>query len=456
VNGIVRLVEVGLAVGCLGALARRYLRSSVVVAPADLLLWAMLFFYVVPLALSGLLGHPEYQLYPAIARASSDALVRSLGAVVIVFTTLLLVRAALATQREVADWTHYGTRRNWQMAWVAAGCFLPLIAVAFSPNPSVYRHFAAAFVLREPWQPFHNPQSEHAQYHILVSWATYLSVISYAVLLRVRPRKWVILLLPVFGGINLWLSGKRHIIAVLLLVAAFSLLLGRPLDRRRMRQVIFGMALLGIALLSASAWYQSHYRPHLAAAGLTEEVAWIDFSRLDVLYLALAPRTGLEQEIPLSYPGHSLLLHGKALLGDEDSVSYADRVTSIAMDSGISRTPGAITTSFLSEAVDNLGIIGTVVGPLALYYCARRRSLLQDDWLGVVGPLALVLLMVVHVLAVLPVLALLVSRGLVVAARRSTQRRSPLSITTPRLGVSRREGLGPSIPNHKDVPQTPA
>lgn len=425
---LVRLIEAGVFAACVGLIVGRYRATEIRFVPGDVLLWTVSLFFVLPLAADAAGVVNPYNIYPTLETGWSDPLVRVLAAVAVL---LMVSGVVLATKKAERIETERDPDplpwRRYHGLWLALS-FLPPFVVLFAPEPSAYFTFGAPFVLRGVGETFADPQGAASQYHILVSWSAYVSCLAFALWIHGRRSPWAWSLAPLVLYLDLWLIGKRHIIAMFIIVVGFAAISGRPVPRAKLRALVPRAAALVALLLAFSVWYQATYRPALEAEGNRAEIFLLDYGRLDVLRLALASQTGLDVQRPLEFPGHSLFLHLQAVTSgsdtDPDRVPYADRVTSIAMGTAIQPLPGAMTTSLLSETIDNVGVLGLVVGPALLAAMAVAMSYRADLPLRVVGALALSTLSVLHLIAVLPIVALACGRLLQLAASNDRKRPS--------------------------------
>lgn len=410
---LARVTEATVVVYCCVAIWRRYSRRSVKIVPGDALLWTLVMFFVVPLVLDVIGVLPIYKAFPGLAEPRTDPLVRGVAAVgtlIAVVMTVVTIRRAEKRERQVPPLL---MRRRVRRRWLV-GSFLPLFVVALSPMPDAYRTFAAPFVLRGIGQPFHDPAGAVAHFGVFVAWSTYLSCVAFAVWFSTGPRtRWGWATGAAVLYMDLWLNGKRHIVAMFVIVVLFAVASRTELTRKQVRR---GMALglVGlVGVLGLSAWYQATFRPHVAEADDQLESFIIDFGRQDVLRLAIAGHINADVPRPLDYAGQSVILDVKAAVPgfvDQDSITYADRVTSVAYGESVRQQPGAITTSLISEAVDNFGLVGLLIGPALLCVVALVGSYRNDPLLRIVGALAAATLAVVHVLAVVSIVGLVVAR----------------------------------------------
>ncbi len=410
---LIRFIEAAIFVVCVCLVVQRYRADSIRIVPADVLLWTVSVFFVAALAIDAVGIVNPYRVYPTLGTAFADPLVRVLAAVTVL---VLVVAAVAATKRaeriETAQDPHPEPWRKYRGLWLTLS-FLPPMVALFAPDPSAYLTFGAPFVLRGAGETFADPQGAATQYNILVVWSAYGSCLGFALWVHGRRSAWAWSLAPLVLSMDLWIVGKRYIIAVFLMAVVFAAVTGRPLPGAKLKKLALQAgALLGI-LLVFSVWYQATYRPFLIEKGDRTETLLTDYTRLDVVRLALASQTGLGVQRPLEYPGQSPVLHFQAITSGSDDygrVPYGERVTSIAMGKPIQPLGGAMTTSLVSEAIDNVGVLGMLLGPAILAALAVAMSYRADAPLRLFGALAVSTLCVVHILAVLPIVVLAVGR----------------------------------------------
>ena len=394
--------------------------------PGDMLLWTLLIFFVVHLAISAVGIASPYRLYPGLGDAFADPLVRVFAAIGVLLAVFITTRGIRAAERKEARSTAPTIAPMRRRLWLGLA-FLPLVLVWLAPDPGVYRTFAAAFVLRSPGDPFEDPLGAVSRFHIVVTWATYLSCVAFAVWLALHKdrSKWMWAVGGAVCFMDFWLNGKRHIVAMFVMVTVFALLGDREFTPRQVRRGAWLGASSLALVLGLSSWYQANYRPHLREKGQEMETMLVDYGRLDLLRFAVAGHITPGVPRPLSYPTQSAFLHVDALVaGDDQQVSYADRVTSLAERRHVEAKYGSLSTSLLSEAVDNFGLLGLLVGPMLLAGMAVAASFQNDPRLRIVGALAVSMLAAVHVLAVLG-LVLLAGALLLPRVLRATTPRIP-------------------------------
>jgi hypothetical protein len=414
VEVIVRLSEALIFAACVFLIGRRYRAPVIRLVPADVLLWTVGLFFVAPLAVDAAGVVNPYRIYPTLEVAFKDPLVRVLGAVSVLVLVLFIVSATRRAElMEMSRDPHPQPWRRYRGLWLALS-FLPPFVVLLAPDPAAYLTFGAPFVLRDVGETFADPQGPAAQFNIFVSWSAYGSCLAFALWIHGRLSPWAWLLAPLVLYMDVWIIGKRHIIAMFIIAVAFAAVSGRELSRAELKGLVRrGGAVLGL-LLAFSAWYQASFRPQLEAQGSRMEIFLTDYARLDVVRLALASHTGLDVPKPINYPGQSLVLHTQAISSgtgnDFQRIPYAERVTSIAMGNPVQPLPGAMTTSLLSETIDNVGVLGLLLGPAMLAALAVAMSYRADPPLRILGALALSTLCVLQIIAILPIVLLAFGR----------------------------------------------
>lgn len=378
-----------------------------------MILWTYTLFFIVPLLLDAFHYVESYTIYPALGPIAYNPGVTASTNLIVLLGAALLARAThRASQAERAPIHTLPAVRRW--AWLVLA-FCPLIVVAGAPDPGVYSHFAAAISLRGPGQPFYLgggivPPAAH--YHVYVTWSTYLSAVALCLWLLERRSGWAFVAVIPVGFMDYWIAGKRNIIALIAILTVYAISQNRVLNRREFRRLAACSGLALIAVLLISQEFQSTYRSGVQTVN-SREVFKVDFGRIDVLRLSVAGQLGMVPR-PLDYPGQSFSLYADAvtgrLTGTEKQVSYQDRVTSIAFDVPIQDTGGAITTSLISESIDNFGWIGALVGPILLTILIRRSSRTRDPVLALMLALTGCLLLVTEVLVVVPLFGIVVLR----------------------------------------------
>ena len=247
----------------------------------------------------------------------------------------------------------------------------------------------------------------------MVSRSTYVSALALGIWFTGRRGRssWFVAALVV--AIGCWVNGKRHIVAIFAIVLIYSLAEGRALRRGQIMKGAVTSAIALATVLAVSFRYQATYRPVIAREGVELESFLIDFSRLGVLNLSWL-------RLPASPSNRRL--NTRAIVW-----CFIFKVSvSCPAPTRSSRTRTALrrcvrdchrTALGLDHYVTSLGddrqyrglaiLIGPAILGAALYLVSRHN----DPVLSIIGGLAVAMLVVVHVLAILPIVLLAIGRA---------------------------------------------
>lgn len=177
-----------------------------------------------------------------------------------------------------------------------------------------------------------------------------------------------------------WISGKRFMIALLILLYLYFYL-NREVPRATRKKLVRIMPLLFVALLGFSAFYLIGVRP-LADTGLTSvyEMLRVDFGRDDVTKYAIYHELFLGDHI-LDYPGESFISTffvwiPRAIWPSKPFQDY-QYLTSSILGLPISLLPAGTTPSWWEMCICNFSYVGAVVsivGLLAMVTLADRAK----------------------------------------------------------------------------------
>ncbi len=420
------VIDAILGVVCLIMVGRRYRGHSVRLIPGDMVLWTFTLFFILPLFLDATDYVAVYRTYPELQTVSSVPEVHIISALTVLVGTFLIARTV--RRMSVISVEPMVIRHRWVWFLIA---LCPLAVVALAPDPGVYSHMAAVISqsgpgepsLRHVYKPVPNCAISCVRHVVDTGLNRGLSVWFMS-----RHRNAALWMVLPIGFMDFWINGKRNIIALLLIQFAFVIGRNLSVDRRSLRRYVAIGTLLLLVLVALSSWFQNQYRATVVANSSGESFK-IDFGRTDVVHLAVAGQLGYAPR-PLSYPGQSLVLYVDAVaarvMGGQKDVTYPDRVTSIAKSRPIESTPGSIiTTSIVSEAIDNFGWFGIFIGPVVLVLLIRWSARVRDPILGLLIALLATLLIVTEILAAVPLIAFVVVRA--VWIRRTTHRPRPES-----------------------------
>jgi|GEM_PF-4425567 len=423
---VVAWLVVALAVA---ACVRLRVRGGSGIVLGDMVVGTVIVFFVVPLGLQIFGTKPSERIFPGLSAAQNDPLTQLLSGLLIVILLWSVVVAAVRPSDNEFRRTESDLPRLWVLAAIS-----PMVAVLASPSPAVYSSFGAPFLQRGPGQAFADSLSPVAQFHVYVTMACFVSVFSIAVVvLRAGVTPLTTVAVVSVGASLFWLTGKRFfpaLLLVLVLIAAAA-----PSDKRRSgvnrRAKVSAVAVTALVFVGSN-WYQNRFRSFVSDGGLTTDVFLVDYSRLAVLNQAVDASTGGVTPSSLDYAGQSPILHLGALIGSSETISYVDRITSVALGVPVQQRGGGLTTSILSEGVDNFGVFGGLIA-IAIVVGVLRLSLRSDDDITrFLGVIVSSLLLVLHVLAFLPLIVLFVGRALLFGRGQvDRQFESQISVTAP-------------------------
>jgi hypothetical protein len=408
--------DVLVALLAIGIVGYRYRGASVQIVPGDIILWTFTVFLVFPLFFDAADYVSVYKLYPELGEVSKDPLVSVVAASAVLVAAWIIARATRASATKPRpSYDPHVARWFWLLL-----SFLPLLVILGAPNPDVYRHFAAAIGEQGFGQPFYTggsaPTAE-SSYQIYVTGSTYVSSIGLALWLLRRKSPKAFLLVPPIALMDFWIEGKRNIIALIAIQTVFALAGSRGLITRRAFYKGAIAALIVLAgVVGVAEWYEQTYRSTVTS----KEVFKVDFGRTDVLRLAIAGQIEPGVPRPLEFIGQSVVLYPEQVLdriSHQRPISYEDRVTSIAIEEQIQPTHGAITTSILSEAIDNFGLLGILIGPIILGLLIRLAGGIGDPLLRLIVALFGALLIVTNLVATFPIIGLIFIRAIWVVLR---------------------------------------
>jgi hypothetical protein len=354
----------------------------------------LFFFFGVPMAFDVFVGLPEYDFFPTVKVAANDIPTSFLYCMTVSTAAAVMW---IGRSRHSPRWlqqTGFARLRlkRYLRAAAYAALFSPLLALLTSAEPRLYLSYGA--ILINEIDPFFEAG------HFLVALATMLSLVAYCVLMLSAPR-----LLPTFFATlpfvvaAAWLNGKRYFVAYVL-VAIVYVLWRRGLATGR-RLALF-MVLFAVFMAAFSQLYQSAVRnissATISASELYDAVRF-DYGRDHVVKLALFSELNPERPPVLEYRGQSLLflltMYVPRDFWPEKPLPYAQYVTSAAIGAPAQMWGWGLTTSILDEAIANIGLLGILLGPLALVVICRLGDAARSQLVGLLtGPIACALLVV--------------------------------------------------------------
>jgi hypothetical protein len=288
---------------------------------------------------------------------------------------------------------------RWILALVAP---TPILLWLLAPDPGLYSTYA--MVINTPLTP------EEVEHHALLAASVKLSMLCLAGLLATANRcvvghlvLYLVSLLPLH-----WLDGKRNSVALGLL-----LLLGCLWFLGRLRGIRLPIVATLLALLFAafSIYYQENVRGIGGEGVATRDERYdnirVDYGRDDVIKMAIYCELNPEMCQILDYRGQSLLFYLTVPVPREvwpekpwPYAVYATRAALLTPREGY--LGWGVTTSWLEEAIANLGIAGFLVGPLLIALLCYVGDSAKHPLVSVVTVLVATLFLTVQLVAFWP------------------------------------------------------
>jgi hypothetical protein len=377
-----------------------------------------------PLLLDETVGKPDYLLWRGFNIAAADPLTNLVyclyaGACPLVFWGFGRAATARRGTNPRSNTAAAMSRMGWQGKSLLHLILLaPFIALYFAPNPSAYREYAA--VMRGVLTP------DELAYHPILSACTMSSAIAGAGLLFSQRalRLTCIYVLPI-AFLVAWLDGKRAVVLIVCVMFAIALWSRGVLTKRM--AIVWGLLLMG-AFTGFSVLYQSEVRRF-------GEVEWskryhnlrLDYGRDHVMRLTLYAQLHPDTPPILEYRGQSLLFNVAMLVPrtvwPNKPWPYAVYATAATFRVPVRYMGWGITTSWLEEAIANLGWSGMLAGPLLIAFICRSGDSRADTIVWLLTILVSSMLLAVQAPAFTPLVLIWVVS--MVAARRLPEARQP-------------------------------
>ncbi len=354
-------------------------------------------FYGLPLALDLTVGPPSYHNFPGFRMAASSptaAIVYDLF--VCMCPPLWWAVAKPRLKQRAASVGNPGKLEP--LLWLLAAS--PLAAVPFAPNPAVYFSYAA--VIRK---------AVSGDFQMVIGALSGLSVMAGAGLLLVRRHfgRTMWLVLPLMSA-AVWMQGKRSMIMLALVLIWSAASLRGVLTRARM--IAFGVT-ASVLFLFYTQWYQAEFRPTAVMdSDVTYQNTRIDWGRDHDLKSAIFCELSKGAYHILDHPGQTFLFYATIYvprsIWPAKPLPYAPCMTAFSLRRRPHDLGWGVTTSFLDEALANLGWLGLLAGPLMFAVLCRLAD--GSDELGrMMGGIIVLLLLTVEITAFAPLFGLWVA-----------------------------------------------
>ena len=337
------------------------------------------FFFAIPIFLDLVIGPPDYTYRRGFVESQFD---HTTNVVYLLYLAIIPVLFELLGGRPAAavrEWTASMRLGQWAraFAWIAM-LAMPFVLV-LAPRPAEYLRYAA----------FIGTTVEGAeQYHLIVTLSATLAAIGAVLVLAAEDSLAIARVASIpFLSVAVWVHGKRSVVALTLLLILYLLWMRGVLRGRRF---ITAALLGGLALGVFSYAYQTSVR-EVGAEGPMRNQSFeasdlyvnyrIDYGRDAVTKQTLYAELHPDERQILEFRGQSLLFDLTILvprrLWPGKPLPYPVYATA-AMFGFEPRDIGwGVTTSWLEEAIANLGWLGMLFGPLVpAMVCAigDRRS----------------------------------------------------------------------------------
>lgn len=214
-----------------------------------------------------------------------------------------------------------------------------------------------------------------------------------------------IVILLLFAGINAYIHGKRSIVAIFLFFLVISFFSTKVISRKSLATIVISsLIFFGVFLFSYGKNIDSGDGFLQALQGLR-----IDFSRDYSLKFVIYNELIDDRQV-LPYKGASYLFFLASFIPrffwEDKPYPYAVYFTnSFFGDFGGEQLYGwGLTTSFVSEAVSNLGWFGLIFFPAFYIFALKKIDRLTTVGAKIVGYMVMILLLAVQPIAILPVI----------------------------------------------------
>jgi hypothetical protein len=349
-------------------------------------------FYFFPIGLDFVFGIPEYTYETSFRLASHDVKTSVIYNLFIAMVPVIWSRTAISRDNRIGK-AKINQHSVFNGIYIV-GLLGPILLLLFAPNPFMYAKYGIAV------QGFPTPESE--AYHSFISGATFLSAISYFLLL-VESKKRECIIVILFGTpfllASIWMNGKRGIVAlvlVLLIYALWKKKVLRPINLLLVTVVFTGM------LLSFSSIYQQTFRYNMLQINDWKQVyqnVRVDMGRDDVTKMAIFAELYPEELEILDYPFQSFLftvtMYVPREIWNDKPWPYAVYATSALLQIPSQYIGWSMTTGILDETIANVGWLGLLLGPLLISWIVklgdRNQTTITQLLTILVGSLMLVL-----------------------------------------------------------------
>lgn len=355
-------------------------------------------FTLAPLFLEAALGPPTYKIFIFMRQVNESAETWVIYYLYVLATSFLFWYYSKSNDARslsvdnAAAFARSGAFRSWHVEkMMYAGLAFPVVFALLSPAPSSWLKYGTILGLQGT--------SANEGYVNTLYASTYVAILAAASLIVLkRPRYFHLAAIIVFSSAAMWVNGKRNI----LLLGVVSLLTALRISSLMTKRVFIGvLTVAGVAFAVYSQWYQSSYRPTLAARDTSYEMLRMDYGRDSDIRMAIFAELHSGDVKILEYRGQTLLFDmlffiPRSLWAEKPRPYYHYITSTALMEPPQIRTWG-ITTTILGEVIANLGWPGLLAGPYLIIVIAQFGYRLRDRIVTLVTGIICVLFLSIHI-----------------------------------------------------------
>ena len=360
-------------------------------------------FYIFPIGLDVVLGIPKYTYETSFILASEDVKTSLIYNFFIAIVPVIWSYTAIPrNDRQRIDTNNKYLLIN---SIYIIGLLSPLFILIFAPNPEVYTHYGRAV------QGFPTPESE--AFHVLISGVTYLSALSYFLLLlgsRMRQSMFVVMFGTPFLFTSIWINGKRTIVALGVILLIYTLWKKNVM---RPTNLFLVCVVCTIMMFLFSSLYQQTFRYDMLQIDDWEEVYHnmrVDMGRDDVTKMAIYAELYPDRLEILEYRLQSFLFTAVMYVPREwwsdKPWPYAVYATSALLQIPSQYVGWSMTTGILDEAIANVGWLGFLLGPLIISWIVRMGDRNQTTIIQLLTIIVGSLMLVLQIASFIPIFLL--------------------------------------------------
>lgn len=328
----------------------------------DFVILVIYLFMCLPIILNYVVGIPEYNTaywYKVFLAGMADEGTVFLYDCYVTFVMLVLYFYGTAKEKRPAPSPGEYKIEKWRWALTTA-ILLPIVMILLSGKLSNYLFYADS-----------SARGLNDSFVFIVNCSLFLSLFCFTLLYYslTSRTKWHLSLLFLYTFIISWISGKRFIIALALIMYLFTFLATEKdyIKRARLFRIL---PILVIALIGFSGFYMAVIKPLTNTINYdVYEMLRVDFGRDDVTKYVIYQMTVLGRNI-VDYPGESvlsfILFFVPRHIWPSKPFQHFQYLTSSILGVPISQIPAGTTPSGFEMFFANFGVLGMPLFALAL------------------------------------------------------------------------------------------